>query len=99
MLITLPSGRRIPVNYLREGDMVYAGADGRWWKELVGEGVPVEVLIQGETHVGRGRAVRDDPEYTARVFRRLRPNALDRPTSGSKAGRSTDGAPVGGPFG
>ena len=29
MLLTLPSGREIPVNYLREGDRVYAGADGR----------------------------------------------------------------------
>ena len=32
MLITLPGGRRIPVNYLREGDMVWAGADGPWWR-------------------------------------------------------------------
>ena len=28
MLLTLPSGRRIPVNYLREEGKVYAGADG-----------------------------------------------------------------------
>ena len=36
MLVTLPSGRALPVNYLREADKVYAGADGRWWRELRG---------------------------------------------------------------
>jgi hypothetical protein len=76
MLLTLPSGRRLPVNYLREGDRVYAAADGTWWKELVGDGVPVTVLVRGESLTGRARAVRDDPEYTADVFSRLRPNAI-----------------------
>ena len=28
MLITLPSGRTLPVNYLRKDEFVYAGADG-----------------------------------------------------------------------
>jgi len=45
MLIVLPSGRTLPVNYLREGDTVYAAADGRWWRELRGEGAPVEKTI------------------------------------------------------
>ena len=76
MLVTLPSGRRIPVNYLREGDRVYAGADGRWWKELVGGGFPVTVLVRGETLTGQARAVLEDPAYTKAVFARLRPNAL-----------------------
>jgi hypothetical protein len=76
MLLTLPSGRRVPVNYLREDDRVYAGGDGRWWKELVGEGGPVRLWIRGETLTGRGRAVLDDPEYTKSVFARLRPNAI-----------------------
>jgi hypothetical protein len=76
MLLTLPSGRRLPVNYLREGDRVYAAADGTWWKELVGDGVPVTVLVRGESLRGIARAVRDDPEYTADVFSRLRPNAI-----------------------
>lgn len=76
MLLTLPSGRRIPVNYLREGDLVFAGADGRWWKELVGDGVPVSVVVRGEELTGSARAVRDDPAYTKDVFSRLRPNAL-----------------------
>jgi len=76
MLLTLPSGRRLPVNYLREGDRVYAGADGTWWKELVGDGVPVTVLVRGESFTGNARAIRDDPSYTAEVFARLRPNAV-----------------------
>lgn len=77
MLITLPSGRRLPVNYLREGDRVYAGADGSWWKELVGEGVPVTLLVRGETLSGRARAVRDDPDQRKQIFARLRPNAIE----------------------
>lgn len=76
MLLTLPGGRAIPVNYLREDDMVYAGADGTWWKELVGDGKPVTVLVQGETLSGEARVVLDDPEYVERIFARLRPNAV-----------------------
>ena len=34
MTLTLPDGRTLPVNYLREGERVYAGADGRWWRTL-----------------------------------------------------------------
>jgi hypothetical protein len=75
MLITLPSGRTIPVNYLREGEVVYAGADGRWWHELRGEGARVELLVRGETLVGRARAIEDDPDHRADVFSRLRPKA------------------------
>ncbi len=52
MLITLPSGRTIPVNYLRDGETVYAGADGRWWRELRGKGATVQLLIRGETRTG-----------------------------------------------
>ena len=76
MLITLPSGRRLPVNYLRQGDRVYAGADGTWWKELVGSGVPVTILVRGESLRGRARAVTDDPAYTERIFATLRPKAI-----------------------
>jgi hypothetical protein len=76
MLLTLPSSRRIPVNYLREGDRVYASGDGRWWRELVGDGVPVDVLVRGETLTGQARAVLDDPAHTAAVFARFGPTAV-----------------------
>lgn len=76
MLITLPSGRELPVNYLREGNTVYAGADGRWWHELRGENARGSVFIRGETLHGHMRAVEDDPERRTAVFARLRPNAL-----------------------
>jgi len=75
MLIVLPSGRTLPVNYLREGDTVYAAADGRWWRELRGEGAPVELLVRGETLAGHGRAIEDDPDHRSAVFDRLRPSA------------------------
>ncbi len=74
MLLTLPSGKRIPVNYLREDDVVYAAADFPWWRELR-DGGDVEVWIQGETLRGHGRAVRDDPTHRDAVFDRLRPTA------------------------
>jgi len=73
MLLTLPDGRTLPVNYLREGAKVFAGADGTWWKELRGEGVEVEMWIQGVSYFGLARAIEDDPAYTADVFSRLRP--------------------------
>lgn len=76
MLITLPSGRTIPVNYLREGDTVYAGADGSWWKEIRGEGGRGSVVLRGETLHGHMRAVEDDPERRKAVFGRLRPSAI-----------------------
>jgi hypothetical protein len=75
MLIKLPSGRTIPVNYLREGGVVYAGADGRWWRELRGDGATVELLVRGQTLTGRARAIEDDPDHRAAVFSRLRPTA------------------------
>ncbi len=77
MLIELPSGKEIPVNYLREGDVVYAGADFPWWRELRGEGGRVRLLIRGETLAGHGRAIEDDPERRREVFQRLRPDALE----------------------
>jgi hypothetical protein len=73
MLLTFPSGRVIPVNYLREGVRVYVGADGPWWREFRGGNVPVRVLIRGESLPGLATAVLDDPEQTRDVFARLRP--------------------------
>ena len=77
MLISLPDGRRLPVNYLRKDELVYAGADGSWWKTLPPEGADVTLLIRGETLSGRGRTVLDDPEYTKRIFAELRPDAIE----------------------
>ena len=73
MALTLPDGRTLPVNYLREGDRVYAGADGRWWRALRDGDAPVTVMIRGETLAGRAHVVFDDPAYKADVFSRLRP--------------------------
>ena len=75
MLLTLPSGKTIPVNYLREGGVVYAGADGRWWREFRGEGARVQLLVRGESLSGRARAIENDPDHRAAVFSRLRPTA------------------------
>ena len=75
MLLTLPSGKALPVNYLREGSSVYAAADFPWWRELRGEGGRGSVLIRGETLYGHVRAVEDDPELRRSVFARLRPTA------------------------
>ncbi len=77
MLIDLPSGKRLPVNYLREGEWVYAGADGRWWRELAAPGARVSVFIRGKSYQGHATAVVDDPERTKDVFARLRPDALE----------------------
>jgi len=75
MLMTLPSGRTLPVNYLREGDTVYAAADGRWWHQLRGDGAPVELLVRGERLAGHARAIEDEPDLRSAVFDRLRPSA------------------------
>ena len=75
MLLTLPSGRVLPVNYLREGNQVFAGADGRWWRAFRDGDVPVRTMIKGEQLSGKARVVLDNPEYTRDVFSRLRPAA------------------------
>ena len=73
MALTLPDGRTLPVNYRREDDNVYAGADGRWWRALREGNAPVRVLIRGETLTGRAHVVFEDPAFKADVFSRLRP--------------------------
>jgi heat shock protein HslJ len=75
MLLTLPSGKQIPVNYVRDGGNVYAAADFPWWRELGEEGGPGSVLIRGETLPGHVRAVKNDPKLRDSVFERLRPAA------------------------
>ncbi len=73
MLVTLADGRMYPVNYLREAGRVFMGIDGRWWREFVDAGQPVEMFIQGQQLFGHAVTVLDDPDYTADVFSRLRP--------------------------
>ncbi|MXY53668.1 MAG: hypothetical protein F4Y86_14250 [Gammaproteobacteria bacterium] len=74
MLLTLPNGRTLPVNYRREGNQVFAGADGRWWRALREGDAPVSVWIRGETFEGRARVALDEEEYKREVFSRLRPD-------------------------
>lgn len=72
MLLTF-GDRTLPVNYLREGDTVYLGADGRWWRAFTGDGIPVTVLIRGETRSGHAVTVLGDDAMRDEVFARLRP--------------------------
>ena len=73
MLLTLPSGRQLPCNYLREGAVVYVGVDGRWWREFVQQPAPVQLLIKGATLRGNGQLTMDDMTHVHDVFSRLRP--------------------------
>ena len=75
MLLTFPDGREIPVNYLWEGDKVFAGADGRWWRAFEGPGAPVTMLIKGRTLTGHATLELNDQAYIDDVFSRLRPDA------------------------
>ena len=75
MLLTLPTGKTIPVNYLKEGNTVFVGADGRWWREFRDKGKDVEFFLQGAVLNGRAVAITNDPEYRDEVFSRLRPTA------------------------
>ncbi|MDA1073896.1 MAG: hypothetical protein O3A63_03925 [Proteobacteria bacterium] len=74
MLLTFPDGGQIPVNYLREGNQVFVGADGRWWRVFRDGDVPVELFIKGEALTGRAHTVLNDAEYTHDIFQRLRPD-------------------------
>jgi heat shock protein HslJ len=107
MLLTLPSGKAIPVNYVRDGGNVYAAADFPWWRELGEEGGPGSVLIRGEELHGHVRAVTDDPELRDSVFDRLRPSAprflgtlivvkLDEPVAERMAAGGGGAAPAAG---
>ena len=73
--LTLPNGKTLPINYLREGETVYLGADFGWWKAIDASGTPVELLLRGQVRRGMARVVLDDPQRTKSVFARLRPSA------------------------
>jgi hypothetical protein len=75
MLLTLPSGRALPVNYLREGETIYVAADGRWWRELRGFGGRVQLFVRGQALAGHARAIEDEPARRSAIFDRLRPTA------------------------
>lgn len=73
MLLTLADGTMYPVNYLHEGDEVFMGIDGLWWREFEEESKPVTMFIKGETYTGQAIAVLDRPDYIKDIFSRLRP--------------------------
>lgn len=75
LVLTFSSGKEIPVNYLREGNQVFVGADGPWWREFENGPTPVKLLIKGEALTGTATVVLDNPEYTHEIFARLRPTA------------------------
>ncbi|MCG8414916.1 MAG: hypothetical protein MI746_11920 [Pseudomonadales bacterium] len=80
MAITFPDGHTLPVNYLREGNIVFAGSDFNWWRSISPEGSRVNLLIKGEMLSGTATVAQDE-DYTYEVFERLRPDA---PTWASK---------------
>ena len=73
MMVSLPDGRSLPVNYLREDELVFIGVDGFWWRQFTGEGQAVEMFIRGELVNGYAKAVLDRPDYVSEIFKRLRP--------------------------
>ena len=73
MLLMFSQGKTIPVNYLREGSLVYAGADGWWWREFEGEGAAVTLLVRGEALKGNATVFLEDQEFIDKVFSKLRP--------------------------
>jgi hypothetical protein len=75
MLITLPDGQELPVNYLREGSTVFVGVDGLWWRQFREAPQTVKLTIRGDRLAGQALAILDDPAYTEAVFARLRPTA------------------------
>ncbi|MGI9326759.1 MAG: hypothetical protein ACR2PZ_16185 [Pseudomonadales bacterium] len=75
MLLIFADGREIPVNYLWEGNQVFAGADGRWWRAFRSGPTPVTLVIKGETYAGQATVELNDQSYVDDVFSRLRPTA------------------------
>ena len=72
MVLTFNHGKVLPVNYLREGERVFVGADGPGWRRFR-EPTAVALEIRGQRLRGVGRVVLDDADYTREVFKRLRP--------------------------
>ncbi|ETW94907.1 MAG: hypothetical protein ETSY1_32805 [Candidatus Entotheonella factor] len=82
MLITMKKRgtselKTFPVDYLRNSDTVYVGADSGWWKDLEG-GAEVRMLIQGREWVGWAMPILNDPDRSAAGFKTLRPSTYKR---------------------
>lgn len=80
LVLSLPSGKTIPVNYWidpgsAERSVVYVASDFFWWREVRGAGAPVEVVLLGRRRPGHARAIEDDPTRRERVYTELRPKA------------------------
>ncbi len=75
MILIFADGREIPVNYLWEGNQVFAGADGRWWREFRAGPTPVSLVIKGRTYRGQATVELNNQNYVDDVFSRLRPTA------------------------
>ena len=75
MLVQLPSGKMLPVNYLFKHDKYWAGADGRWWRELRKPGADLSIIVRGETIKVHSIAIEDDLQLTDEIFTELRPTA------------------------
>lgn len=80
LVLELPSGKTIPVNYWIDPaetgrSIVYVASDFFWWRELRGVGAPVEIVLRGRRRTGWGRAIEDDPARRDRVYAGLRPTA------------------------
>ena len=75
MLIEFPSGKMLPVNYLHKHKKYWAGADGRWWRDLREPGLNLSIIVRGETLIVHGIAIEDDKQLTDEIFSELRPTA------------------------
>ncbi len=80
LVLSLPSGKTIPVNYwIDPGEtgrtVVYVASDFFWWRELRGEGAPVALVLRGVRRTGHARAIEDDATRRDRVYAALRPTA------------------------
>ena len=75
MLINLPSGKMLPVNYVHAREKYWAGADGSWWRELREPGLNLSIVVRGETIKVRGIAIEDNRQLTREIFSELRPTA------------------------
>lgn len=80
LVLSLPSGKTIPVNYwIDSGEVdrsvVYVASDFFWWRELRGAGAPVGLELRGRRRSGHARAIEGDPARRERIYSGLRPTA------------------------